>query len=239
MKLTYIREIKGKIRLVSGLHIGSGNMEMRIGGTDNPVIKHPHTGEPFIPGSSIKGKVRSLLELESGAMGVTGGAPLSMTHLGKIPSEDVRRCTNIIRLFGAGGSDAEMVIKEGIGPTRVSFADCYLDTDWKKEADDKALPLVEVKSENAINRISGTASNPRFTERVPSGGEFTFSVTLKVLGDEEDLYDLLLRGLGLLELDYLGGSGSRGYGRIRFEFEDEAVRRRVDGFKKTLTEVAA
>ncbi len=62
MKLREIKTIKGKIILKTGLHIGSGNMEMQIGGTDNPVIKHPHTHEPYIPGSSLKGKMRSLLE---------------------------------------------------------------------------------------------------------------------------------------------------------------------------------
>ena len=81
MKLLKIEEITGKIILKSGLHIGAGDMEMRIGGTDNPVIKHPHTQEPFIPGSSLKGKVRSLLEMRSGLMAKSGGAPLKPSHL--------------------------------------------------------------------------------------------------------------------------------------------------------------
>ena len=68
LKLTEIKKLEGTITLRSGLHIGSGNMEMHIGGTDSPVIKHPHTLEPYIPGSSLKGKVRSLLEMESGLM---------------------------------------------------------------------------------------------------------------------------------------------------------------------------
>jgi CRISPR-associated protein Csm3 len=237
MKLTKIMEIKGKIHLESGLHIGSGSMEMRIGGTDNPVIKHPHTGEPYIPGSSIKGKVRSLLELASGAMSATGGAPLGMKHLKKLPAQDQGHCKNIIRLFGAGGSDAEEVISQDIGPTRVSFSDCALKKEWKEQWEDK-FPLIEVKSENAINRISGTAQHPRFTERVPSGAVFTFSVTLKVLGEEPELYDLLLEGLSLLELDYLGGSGSRGYGRVKFEFDDPSVRQKVTEYRKKIAEVA-
>ena len=76
MKLMTIKEITGKITLRSGLHIGAGDMEMKIGGTDNPVIKHPHTDEPYIPGSSLKGKVRSLLEMRSGLMAKTDGKPL-------------------------------------------------------------------------------------------------------------------------------------------------------------------
>ncbi len=64
MRLSEMREITGKIILKSGLHVGAGDTEMRIGGTDNPVIKHPHNLEPYIPGSSIKGKVRSLSRCE-------------------------------------------------------------------------------------------------------------------------------------------------------------------------------
>ncbi|MGB9616630.1 MAG: RAMP superfamily CRISPR-associated protein, partial [Desulfomonilaceae bacterium] len=81
MKLTNILEIKGKIVLKSGLHIGGGDLEMRIGGVDNQVVKHPHTQEPYIPGSSIKGKVRSLLEMKSGLMARSGGKPLALKHL--------------------------------------------------------------------------------------------------------------------------------------------------------------
>ena len=81
MKLTHISEIKGQIELVSGLHIGSGNAEMHIGGTDNPVIKNPVTNEPYIPGSSLKGKMRSLLEWRAGVVGETEGKPLGFKDL--------------------------------------------------------------------------------------------------------------------------------------------------------------
>lgn len=82
----------------------------------------------------------------------------------------------------------------------------------------------EVKSENSIDRIAGTARNPRFTERVVEGTQFDFSVTLKLLGEnEEELFDYLLDGLKLLEMDALGGSGSRGYGRIEFQFDDAVL----------------
>ncbi len=239
MKLEKILEIKGTIELVSGLHIGSGDMEMHIGGTDNPVIKHPHTDEPFIPGSSIKGKVRSLLELTSGAMGGTRGEPLSLKNLSSAQGAGKDRCLDIVKIFGSSGDDGEQRIEDKIGPTRVSFADCMLDPEWKKAAEDKRLQLFEVKSENAINRISGTAQNPRFTERVPAGTKFAFSVTLKVFEGDDNLPDLLLEGLGLLELDYLGGSGSRGYGRVRFEFENEDHRAKVDTFKRNLQEGVA
>ena len=220
MKLLSIKKLEGKIALKSGLHIGSGNMEMHIGGTDSPVIKHPHSLEPYIPGSSLKGKVRSLLEMASGLV------PFAKDEGGLVSSKTIKRVENdpellkhaeaILKIFGSSGADKDD--ETGYGPTRVSFSDCYLNGAWKKKATDNRWSLSEVKSENSINRIEGTAANPRFIERVPEGTEFDFLVTFKVLDEtEEKLFDsYLLKGLKLLEMDALGGSGSRGYGRIRF-----------------------
>ena len=226
MKLTEFTEITGKIVLKSGLHIGAGDTEMRIGGTDNPVIKHPHTQEPYIPGSSIKGKIRALLEMRSGLMDKTKGNPVSLKDLKGLQGSEREECAKILKLFGSSGADKqedENLVAE-IGPGRVSFADCPLDLEWKKMADEEHLPLTEVKSENAINRIKGTARDPRFTERVPADTVFRFRVTMKHLGEgESDLKTFLLEGLKLLTLDALGGSGSRGYGRIEFQFDDDPI----------------
>ncbi|MCX5860762.1 MAG: type III-A CRISPR-associated RAMP protein Csm3 [Deltaproteobacteria bacterium] len=224
MKLTKITEIKGKIVLKSGLHIGGGDLEMRIGGTDNQVVKHPHTQEPYIPGSSIKGKVRSLLEMKSGLMGETSGRPLGLKHLKDLQGAQREEGEKILRLFGTSGADGDEAAR--LGPTRVSFADCSLSDSWRALAAQRHLPLTEVKSENWIDRIRGVAKDPRFTERVPADTVFDFSVTLKNLNEDDDLLDYLLEGLKLLEMDALGGSGSRGYGRIRFELEDENLRER-------------
>lgn len=227
MKLHKICVYKGIITLKSGLHIGSGDMEMHIGGTDSPVIKHPHSQDPFIPGSSLKGKTRSLLELESGFMAVTGGSPLSPKTLDKAFDGEMRaKGESIIRFFGAGG--AEQDESGTFGPTRVSFADCYLNEDWKKRAKANRWPLSEVKSENTINRVKGTAEHPRFIERVPEGTEFDFTITFKVLGEGEEAQfeNLLFRGLKLVEMDAVGGSGSRGYGRVAFSFADSAIQDR-------------
>jgi len=229
MKLMGITEIKGKIILKSGLHVGAGDTEMRIGGTDNTVIKHPHTQEPYIPGSSLKGKVRSLLEMRTGLMVKTQGNPVSLKTLSDLDKQQKEDCEKILKIFGTSGADSkDLELMETIGPTRVSFADCSLNEDWKKKALENRWPLTEVKSENAINRIRGVAENPRFFERVPANAEFNFSVTLKQLGDEKDLLAFLLEGLRLLELDALGRSGSRGYGRIKLEFDDPHIRERFD-----------
>ena len=235
MKLVSIREIKGRVVLMSGLHIGAGDMDMHIGGIDNPVVKHPHTLEPYIPGSSLKGKVRSLLEMKSGLMGKSNGNPLSLKHLKDLTGSQKDECERILKLFGVSGADLD----EGsdLGPTRVSFADCPLDEQWKIQAQQRNWPLTEVKSETSINRIKGTAENPRFPERVPAGAVFTFSVTLKQLDEQEDLLECLLKGLKLLEMDALGGSGSRGYGRIRLEFDDQEIEQAFERIDPLSTEV--
>ncbi|MFO7884662.1 MAG: type III-A CRISPR-associated RAMP protein Csm3 [Desulfobacteraceae bacterium] len=226
MRLVKIKEITGKIILKSGLHIGAGDTEMKIGGTDNPVIKHPHTNEPYIPGSSLKGKVRSLLELSSGLMGLTDGAPLGIKDLKKVDGKDREICKKIITMFGASGADADELAE--IGASRLSFADAPLDDEWKKGALVKHQSFTEVKSENSINRIKGTAENPRFTERVPADTQFSFCIALKVFDQDDNLEEFLLKGLKLVEMDALGGNGSRGYGKIRFKFDDPGTREQFE-----------
>lgn len=226
MKLTGISEIKGRIILRSGLHIGAGDTEMRIGGTDNPVVKHPHTNEPYIPGSSLKGKVRSLLEMRSGLMAVTRGKPVNGRVLKSVEGKEREEAMKILKLFGTSGADSDGA--EEIGPTRSAFADCPLNVQCRDQLMAANAPLTEVKSENSIDRIKGVADNPRFTERVPAGVVFDFSISLKEMEGDEDLTGFLLEGLRLLELDALGGSGSRGYGRVEFSFDDSSVQERFE-----------
>lgn len=217
MQLTHIRKLEGTITLKTGLHIGAGDTEMRIGGTDNPVVKNPLDNRPYIPGSSLKGKIRSLLEWNLGLVNISGKGPFSFQHLDKAGSKRTE-AENLLRLFGgAPGGDVDDLVKT-IGPTRLAFWDCRLNDAWFTAIQNRNLPPTEAKSENSINRISGVAENPRFTERVIAGAEFDFVLSLKVLdiGDSEALLDMLLLGLKLLELDSLGGSGSRGYGKVAF-----------------------
>ncbi len=228
MQLVNIVEISGRIVLKSGLHIGAGDIEMHIGGTDNPVVKNPHTNEPYIPGSSLKGKIRSLLEMRSGLMAETKGFPLDNRILKKdnLAPGQAAQARMILKLFGSSGPESDE--NDEIGPTRSSFADCSLNPESRALAQEANLPLTEVKSENSINRINGTAFDPRFTERVVAGLKFDFSITLKELDIDTDdgLVDFLLEGMKLLELDALGGSGSRGYGRIGFEFDNSELAER-------------
>lgn len=226
MKLTNIVEIKAKLVLETGLHIGAGDSEMHIGGIDNSVIKHPITQSPYIPGSSLKGKIRTLLEWRSGAV---QNAPLTVKDITKNPEE----VKNILRLFGISGDtkNSEQEVAE-IGVSRLAFWDCALDSDWEKNIRDDNQLLTEAKSENTIDRITSTAGNPRQTERVPAGAEFDFKLMLRQFeGDKPELLELVLKGLKLLELDSLGGSGSRGYGKVKF------TKLTVDGNARSLDDI--
>ncbi len=202
-----IVKLTGTIKLLSGLHIGGGDDTMKIGGIDNGVIKDVNSDKPYIPGSSLKGKMRSLLEWHIGVVGIGDGNPFNSTLLDNAIFNDSRKKTEaqtLLKLFGD---------KEGaFGMTRINVGDCQL----SEESKDKVLS--EAKYENVINRQKGTAEHPRQTERVPAGVTFKFDIRVKILDDkeEESLKNMVEKGLDLVQDDYLGGSGSRGYGRVQF-----------------------
>jgi len=230
MQLTRIRTITARLRLETGLLIGAGDSEMHIGGVDKQVIRHPLSNLPYIPGSSLKGKMRSLLEWKTGAVQEN---PLGLADLDRANGAQKEAIKAIVQLFGVSG-DAQLTEERAreIGPTRLSFWDCELSPAWLQEVESLNLGLTEVKSENSINRITGVAVAPRFFERIPAGATFDFRLSLKVL-DEEDLLPTVLAGLRLIELDSLGGSGSRGYGKVKFvdlEVDGEAVTLPADPF---------
>ncbi len=217
MKLEIINIIEGEIELLSGLHIGAGNEQIHIGGIDNAVIKHPYTNQPYIPGSSIKGKMRSLIEWRAGLISQSGGKPVGSKVIQGLSGDQRQQAVNIAQLFGIAGDSKNDPICEEVGPTRISLWDCGLSEAWLDERKKSNQLLTEAKFENTINRISGTADNPRQIERVPSGAIFNFRVSLKVLNNgDEKLLPLLLQGMRLLEDDGIGGAGSRGYGKIKF-----------------------
>ena len=234
MKLINIINIEGAIILKTGLHIGAGDTELHIGGTDHPVVKHPFTREPYIPGSSLKGKIRSLLELKSGLIPIQGkdGYPIGLSILNKDLSENQKKeAIKILKLFGVSASDTNQQDIPGIepiGPARASFKDAYLDEESKRKVKDKQCSYFEIKSENCVDRIYSVAKNPRFIERVVAGLKFNFSIFLKEMEGDEDLLDYLLKGIKLLELDALGASGSRGYGRVEFRFFDPEISNRFN-----------
>jgi CRISPR-associated protein Csm3 len=211
MKLESIKEIKGTIRVLTGLHIGAGKESLEIGGLDQPIIKHPITSEPYIPGSSIKGKMRSLLEVsrfagqrdETRKHVLEDGAPCACA------SPECPACV----IFGTSAANKG----DDLGPTRLIVRDAHLSQQWQEKFQKNELTM-EVKYENIIHRIKGTAEHPRPLERVPSGVEFSFNLSFKVFeNDPEDLIEEVYRGLRLIELDALGGNSSRGCGQVVFE----------------------
>lgn len=184
-----VYEITGKVRLLSGLHIGGGNAFSAIGAVDSQVIRDQFTRLPIIPGSSLKGKLRTLLSQK--------------IHGKSVSLNDEEN--EISRLFGSVQS-----------PSRLIFRDLLLSN--FDELQDKGLQgSTEVKFENSINRITAEA-NPRQIERVVRGSEFDLEIIYQTNEVEDILEDLenLKTALRLIELNYLGGHGSRGSGRIEF-----------------------
>jgi len=227
-RLEKIIEITGTLELLTGLHVGAGKDEVKIGGVDSPVIKNPLTGEPYIPGSSLKGKMRMLLELATGSYqfdGKNAGDVLSYSYYreNKEKLPDPEAAKNILKLFGTSGSDYKEIDEEAkeLAITRLSFYDLLLTAESRKKYSEILEKRLEEKTEVKINRLTGTAYGGALNtkERIPAGMEFNFRLILKVFDcdDEEALKEMVKRGLKLLELDSLGGSGSRGYGKVRIK----------------------
>lgn len=219
-RLNRILTFDATLHVLTGLRVGAENAMMQIGGVDMPVLRHPYTRQPYLPGSSIKGKMRSLLEWRSGAV---QSEPLGHAEWQAATHHPAQQAhlTLLLRLFGVGGGDTKdkPEFAAEIGPTRLSFWDCPLEESWAAAMREYDPRLTEIKTENRINRITGTAEHPRDSERVPAGARFVFRLSAKVLDqdDETALRNMVLDGLRLIELDGLGGSLSRGYGKVRFE----------------------
>jgi CRISPR-associated protein Csm3 len=186
-------QITGDIEVKTGMHIGGSSVFAAIGAVDSPVIKDVRTNLPMIPGSSLKGKMRTLLAKEYN------------TKLGK-PDDDAP-C--LLRLFGCAK-------KDHVKPSRVQISDMLLKNE--SELREQGLQsLTEIKFENNINRATARAT-PRQIERVIRGSVFGLDIIYEVEEAAEILEDmkLLAEGMKLLQFDYLGGSGSRGYGKVAF-----------------------
>ena len=192
--------ITGKIKVLTGLHIGTSGDFSAIGAVDNIVIRDTVTNKPIIPGSSLKGKMRYLLSRAK------YNSTLTMPNIKK-ESDDIKR------LFGAS---------EPVVLSRLQFCDMLLrEKDYGRDVEFD-LPYTEIKYENTIDRGTGIA-NPRQQERVPAGSEFDFRLIYNIENTENmkkevkcDFENILLM-FELLEDDYLGGHGTRGYGRVKFE----------------------
>ena len=193
-------EITGTITLETGMHIGTIDGFSAIGAIDSYVVRDILSNEPMIPGSSFKGKMRSLLARKYAKN------PMEIT----LENEDDR----IKRLFGTSASKTK---GEKITRGKLLFSDMFLSN---KEGLEKLgiKNTTEVKMENVIDRLSSIA-NPRSIERAIRGAEFDLILVYDLIDInqlQEDI-EIIMEGFRLLEADYLGGNGSRGYGRIKID----------------------
>lgn len=191
--------IKANVKLLTGMHIGGSNDFSPIGTVDSVVVKDPFTGKPIIPGSSIKGKLRTMIaKLMSDGM--------------FLPSHENDK-EEIKRLFGSS-------VKDNIVEARLQFYDLFLKNAEELEKRNLDLGYTEIKFENTINRVTAEA-NPRQLERVPAGAIFEFKLIYNAdnSGNENIIkdFELISNAIKALQLDYIGGSGTRGYGKISFE----------------------
>lgn len=194
IRLTKRIVLEIQLTVQTGIHIGGTKDIYGIGGVDSPVIKDPLTKQPIIPGSSLKGKLRSLLELAS----VVGD---------------------------------KHVIFEGneTGPTRIIFRDLLLTPDSAKDLQSKLGESIftEIKAENKIDKFTGSTEKGglRFIERVPAGVAFNGEIIVNGYNNEpiEQFVEILKKGFELIEHNYLGGSGTRGYGKVSIQVLKEEV----------------
>lgn len=183
--------------VLTGMHIGGSSAFSAIGAVDSPVVRDTLTGEPIVPGSSLKGKMRTLL------------AKSIKDHY--ITQECAQDPEEIKRLFGSPGN-----VSKNINPktARLQFADAFL---VNAESLKKGSGMTEVKFENTISRLTAVA-NPRQIERVVRGAAFAINMVYDMeekAALEKDFANIT-RALKLLSMDYLGGHGTRGYGKVAF-----------------------
>jgi len=205
--------IKGRIQTLTGLHIGASREVLEIGGVDKPVLRDPASREPYIPGSSLKGKMRMLTEFAEHR--------IKPNNKGEGKPCECGNCMVCI-IFGNAAD------KTRSGPTRLTVRDAYptpatLDMWARVESE---LLFTEYKGENSIDRIT-SAANPRFFERVVPKSEFELEMVYSVFDFQgtDDIAHLkyVFQALQLLEHSALGGHGSRGYGKVAFKLASPFV----------------
>ncbi len=199
--------IRGQILAKTGLHIGGSSLGMSIGGADSVVIRDPITSKPYIPGSSLKGKMRSLLEKLEAKFEIKGDNFL--------PTKDINH--RIGKVFGVSADN-----ENKSAPTRLIVRDAHLENEeLLAEAENTDMLYTEIKTEVTIDRLTSKA-NPRQIERVPAGARFSMEMVLNVYqdDDEEELLNTVFDALKLVQDDYLGGNGTRGYGKVKITVDE-------------------
>ncbi len=219
--------LSGELLCKTGLHIGGTTTGVEIGGLDNPVIKDPLSEQPYIPGSSLKGKLRSLLEWSTDLIDMH---PKHNSYAAYACEKELKQSRDafpdkarwdaayaIARLFGPASDDTD--VRATAGPSRLTVRDSFptekTKGDWLEWLGENVY--TELKTENALDRVTSEA-NPRPIERVPAGSAFAFEMIVDMYGggDRALLRDLFT-AMRLVEHSALGGSGSRGHGQVEFK----------------------
>jgi CRISPR-associated protein Csm3 len=228
--------ITGNISCETALHIGGAVEGYEIGGMDNPVLKNPVDGYPYIPGSSLKGKMRSLLEWSKGVIQLKVEVKEGKKkEIGEVHTCNISHCI-ICRIFGAPAEE-----ERKIGPTRLLVRDAHPTEDTKTMLNSlqkqKGLPKAEWKTENVLNRITSEAV-PRTIERVPKDSKFEFEMVygLYQVDSEQNLIDLnylqyVFEAMRLLQDSALGGYSTRGSGKISFGLNNKIKFRTVTDYE--------
>jgi len=201
--------IDGSITAKTGLSIGGSSIGLEIGGADKVVVRNPITNQPYIPGSSLKGKMRSLLEKLDGMLTIKKD---EKSNISAMPCK-CGACM-ICQVFGVSAEDEGM-------PARLIVRDSDLsNVDELEKSKNTDMPFTEVKTEVVIDRIT-SAATPRQFERVPAGAVFDLNLVCNVYegDDENEILNKIFEGLCLVQDDYLGGSGTRGYGQVKFNVD--------------------
>lgn len=212
--------INGEITCKTGLHIGGSLETIEIGGSDNPIIRDTVSNLPFIPGSSIKGKLRSLLELSD-----KDSSQSVIDNKGKVSTKGIAA-----KFFGVANNNESSKDNNDNESSNNKFHNKLIVRDafptedtikmWDKHSD--IIDGAELKYENSLNRITSKAT-PRNIERVPVNSKFKLEIVLSIYDEtyttKSDYESLnpLFKSMKLLQDDYLGGSGTRGFGKIEFE----------------------
>lgn len=225
--------IQGEIKLLTGMHVGGSSLGLGIGGADKVVIRNPVDNLPYIPGSSLKGKMRSLLEKSLGLVQIYQEKGEWTGKLCQNPEEDA------VQLFGFPADTAET--KQDYAPTRLTVRDSRLINEHTlADAENTDMYCTEIKTEVAIDRLTSKA-NPRQFERVPAGARFGLDLVIDLYNVDaisegessraERFVRLVCQALSLVEDDYIGGQGTRGYGQVEFVVTS-VTERTADSYKK-------
>nr|WP_320012211.1 type III-A CRISPR-associated RAMP protein Csm3 [uncultured Desulfobulbus sp.] len=225
--------IQGEIEVLTGLHIGGSSLGLAIGGADKVVIRNPITNLPYIPGSSLKGKMRSLLEKAHGLVEISEredgqGKKIWVGSLCQKPQEDV------VQLFGLAADQTNF--SPDFAPTRLMVRDATLLNEQElANAENTDMYCTEIKTEVSIDRLT-SAANPRQFERVPAGARFKLDLVLDLYNvdakeaRQERFVSLVNQALCLVEDDYIGGQGTRGYGQVKFKI-NSVMERTADDYR--------